>query len=389
MKINVVFISSLFVLLSITFCEIKLVIQLSNEGIRTYKNIGIGYLDNDNENELTEKGIIQLITIGKHIRRHYIDKLNYISRKFSRDEIKLYSIGNRVNLESMNYMMNGFFPNEKVFPIKHVNIFPDKCIKIERLEKSNKRKYYSIIDDFSKKYVTQFRTLHDDYLSSYDNVINLCDSTMTAKAENTSFINVNLINDCKQILNNTYFNVYNDESINPMKVALLLHKLIENIESNIDCFSDCAKYINYSISTKDISSIIYFLNTHFKTLHYFPIFNTIIILEIEEVNFSTLIKIHLNDKHLLTINYSEFKNIIIDNIKIPAEVESICHTDDTLIFQIILLVLILFIAIVLGIYIYRMILQLLPKDESNLILEHRSNSRSFTYEFSKNYLYKN
>jgi hypothetical protein len=386
---NVIYISCLFVLLSLTSCEVRFIIQLSNEGVRTFKNTGIEYLDSISENQLTHNGIIQLITMGKHLRKHYIEKHNFLNRKFNRDEIKLYSIGKSVNIESLNYMMNGLYPHEKVFPIKHVNILPDKCLRLDRLEKTNKRKYYSIIDEFSKKYHTHFRTLPENYLLKYDNVVNLCDSSLSVKAQNSTFINGHLLNDCKHILNKTFYNVYNDKDTNDIRVSNLLDQIIRRIDINLKCFDECTKYINYSISTKDISAFLYFLDIHFKTMHHFPTFNTIVLIELEEVNYSTLIKIHFNDKHLITMEYKKFKEIIINNIISPSDVSNYCNSDDTIIFQMILLILIFSIVIVLGIFIYRMLLQLIPKDESAMILEHKSNDRSFTYEFSKNYLYKN
>jgi hypothetical protein len=380
-----------FILFSNSICEIKFVIQISNEGSRTSRHIGIDYLDNGdyNENELTEIGIKQLIMIGTHLRKHYTDKYNLVDNTFNRDEMKLYSIGNNVNIESLNYMMNGYYPKEKIFPVKQINLMPEKCQRLEKIEITNKNKFKAIVDSFSKKYSNHFRALPNDFFQKYDNVFNFCDSILSAKAENSIHLNGHIINDCKRYLNTTYYNIINDDYTNPIRITNILDQIVKNIDSNLKCFDRCAKYIIYSISSNDIAAILYFFNEHFKIMQHFPAFNSIILIELEEANFRRLIKIHFNDKHLITIDYLMFKDVLLKNIKTPEYVDNYCLSDDTLTYQVLLLLIIISIVLILSAVILQMIGQMSITSDPIQILEHKSNDRSFTYEYSKNYLYKN
>ncbi len=156
-----------------------------------------------------------------------------------------------------------------------------------------------------------------------------------------------------------------------------------NIDNSFKCYERSGKYIIYWISSKDISAILYYLNMHFETMRYYISFNSVIQIDVEERNLSTLIKIHFNYNHLITIDYSKFRDIITNNIYPEYFIDNYCYSDDTLVYQIIPLILIVSIIIILGFTIIRMLKQVFVNAESNTMLDYGSNEKSYIYEFNK------
>lgn len=247
--------------------QLNLVMTFSRNGARAPLNLDVSKLDLLDERwmaneEITANGIREEYLKGAKLKRHYIDRLKYISRSFNEKEMTIFSAdfsaamlttysqlismypiptGPRLEKTKLKHSLPPYdlynsdevyeqmgqqaLPKQtQAFPVKTFppenNYFgltdPKNCKGVGPIVEKNKLKkeVKDFIGNFTSKYaknLTKIIKVQDNFFNNYDNVFNLCDAVyagykdnrnftlLTKNGFNTTFIK-NLYKDCKSFL---------------------------------------------------------------------------------------------------------------------------------------------------------------------------------------------
>lgn len=106
-------IKSILIILLITLSESKLyqVVSLFRHGARYHLNaLYDGNSTYDVWGELTPVGMRQHQTLGKTLNKEYVQNLKFLSEKFNKKEVEVYSTGFNRTIQSAMSQLYGLYP---------------------------------------------------------------------------------------------------------------------------------------------------------------------------------------------------------------------------------------------------------------------------------------
>ncbi len=262
-----------------TYCQVKFVIEIFRNAVSTPSRLDENNIDILGEkwikpSVVTLQGIKDQYEIGARLRRHYINRLGFLSENFTESEVNILTIDVNKNILTTNVQLMGMWPapnsprlnqdnlkyatsnfdlhnseevyrklgfsplpgGASVFPIKTFapenNYFEltdeNNCVGIKKIVQQNINK--PVVKDFVKQFKERYSSHFEkqlnvtaSFLENRNNLWNLCSSYIAGFSDGRSFKKLNitdkgsvnstgLLKDCKKFKEISIFEIkFGDE----------------------------------------------------------------------------------------------------------------------------------------------------------------------------------